>query len=93
MNILLYTRNLYSYSHFEIFICIYSIGVRYTKCQQIHPDVAPAVQQMFTFFSYWIEYRIVPLNTGTCLYSPPSFTEPSCTVSNLKYLRRQELYS
>ena len=32
------------------------LGVRLTKYQQIHPDIAPAVQQMFTsLFTYLLE--------------------------------------
>ena len=32
------------------------LGVKLTKYQQIHPDIAPAAQQMFTFlFTYLME--------------------------------------
>ena len=58
----LYTRNLYSYSHFEILICIYSVRseidqistntFRYTICS------APNV---YIFVYILIETRIAPL--------------------------------
>ena len=55
-----YTRKVYTYSHLEIFICIYSvIGVRLTKYQQIHRDIQCAAHQMFTcLFTHWLEPRL-----------------------------------
>ena len=57
---LLYTRNKYSYSHFDIFICIYSdrgeIDQMLNKYIQIYHQHA---QQMFTFLLhiYWSPYN------------------------------------
>ena len=49
----LYTRKLYSYSHFEIFVTFVVLRVRLTKNQQIHSDIQPAAQQMFIcLFTY-----------------------------------------
>ena len=49
----LYTRNFNSYSHFEILSAFRVLGVILTKYQQIHSDIQPAVQQMFTcLFTY-----------------------------------------
>ena len=43
------TRNLYSYSYLEIFICIYSVRGEIDHIYpQIHLDIQPAAQQMFT---------------------------------------------
>ena len=53
----LYTQE----NHIPILILKYSsvfrvLGVRLTKYQQLHPDIAPAAQQMFTFlFTYVLE--------------------------------------
>ena len=39
------------------------LGMRLTQCQQIHPDTAPAAQQMFTsLFIYLLEPQyLVPI--------------------------------
>ena len=48
-------------THILIHILKYSsafivVGVRLTKCQQTHPDIPLAAQQMFTFlFTYLLE--------------------------------------
>ena len=55
---LLCTRNPYTIPILKYSSVFIVLGVRMTKCQQIHSDIAPAAQQMFT---YLFTYLLGPL--------------------------------
>ena len=56
ISILLYARNPYSYSHFEIVIWIYSVRCDIDQMSTNNPVIPFAAHQMFTFlFTYWLK--------------------------------------
>ena len=88
INILLYTRNPYSYSHFEIVICIYSVRgdidqmstntSRYTICS------APFV---YIFVYILIETPIAPLSVSISKPKHSYMTTSKYSNWSLKYNR------
>ena len=64
ISILLYTRNPYSYSHFEIIVCIYSVRGDIDKMSTNTPSYTICSAPIVYIFVYiLIETRIAPLNT------------------------------
>ena len=65
ISILLYTRNPYSYSHFEIFVCIYSVRGDIDQMSTNTPSYTicrPPIT--YIFVNILIGTRIAPLNFG-----------------------------